>query len=65
MEITQHWRLKPQRYQLIGKVCSKCGPKTFPPRDVCLTCIDNNLEIGVRFYNQRLILTIPQSETLL
>lgn len=35
MEIPRHWRLKPQRYQLIGSICPECQTKHFPPREIC------------------------------
>lgn len=38
MEIPRHWRLKQQRYSLIGEVCPHCDAKLFPPRDVCPHC---------------------------
>jgi len=38
MEIPRHWRLKQQRYSLIGEVCPHCDAKIFPPRDVCPHC---------------------------
>ncbi len=38
MEIPRHWRLKQQRYSLIGEVCPHCDAKIFPPRDVCQSC---------------------------
>jgi uncharacterized OB-fold protein len=38
MEIPRHWRLKKQRYNLIGEVCPHCEAKIFPPRDVCPDC---------------------------
>jgi len=38
MEIPRHWRLKQQRYGLIGEVCPHCDAKIFPPRDVCPDC---------------------------
>lgn len=38
MEIPRHWRLKQQRYALIGEVCPHCDAKIFPPRDVCPEC---------------------------
>jgi uncharacterized OB-fold protein len=38
MEIPRHWRLKKQRYGLIGEVCPHCDAKIFPPRDVCPHC---------------------------
>ncbi len=37
MEIPRHWRLKQQRYNLVGEVCEQ-GHKVFPPRDVCPDC---------------------------
>jgi uncharacterized OB-fold protein len=40
MEIPRHWRLKPQRYQLVGEVCPHCEAKIFPPRDICPECGD-------------------------
>src|SRR5512136_1951210 len=38
MEIPRHWRLKQQRYGLVGNVCDACGTKNFPPRDICPNC---------------------------
>ena len=38
MEISRHWRLKQQRYGLVGEVCPHCEVKIFPPRDVCPEC---------------------------
>ncbi len=38
MEVSRHWRLRDQRYSLVGEVCPNCGVKLFPPRDVCLEC---------------------------
>ena len=38
MEIPRHWRLKKQRYNLVGEVCPHCEAKIFPPRDVCPNC---------------------------
>lgn len=38
MEIPRHWRLKKQRYSLIGEVCPHCDVKIFPPRDICPDC---------------------------
>jgi len=38
MEIPRHWRLKDQRYKLVGEVCPHCQAKLFPPRDVCPEC---------------------------
>jgi uncharacterized OB-fold protein len=32
-EIPRHWRLKKQRYGLVGEVCPHCDFKIFPPRE--------------------------------
>ena len=40
MEVARHWRLKKQRYGLVGEVCPHCDAKIFPPRDVCPECGD-------------------------
>ena len=38
MEVPRHWRLRKQRYALVGEVCPHCHTKIFPPRDVCPEC---------------------------
>jgi len=38
MEVPRHWRLKKQRYSLVGEICPHCDAKIFPPRDVCPEC---------------------------
>lgn len=38
MEIPRHWRLRKQRYALVGEICPHCEAKIFPPRDVCPDC---------------------------
>jgi uncharacterized OB-fold protein len=38
MEVSRHWRLKRQRYALVGEVCPACEHKIFPPRDICPEC---------------------------
>jgi uncharacterized OB-fold protein len=38
MEIPRHWRLKQQRYSLVGEACPHCEAKIFPPRDICPAC---------------------------
>ena len=48
-EITRHWRLRAQRYQLLGEVCPNCNEKIFPPRDVCPHCAQNATEPTFQF----------------
>ena len=38
MEIPRHWRLRQQRYGLVGEACPHCEAKIFPPRDMCPSC---------------------------
>ena len=38
MDIPRHWRLRNQRYGLVGEVCPHCTAKIFPPRDICPEC---------------------------
>ena len=38
MEIPRNWRLRQQRYSLVGEVCPDCETKIFPPRDICPDC---------------------------
>src|SRR3972149_6222193 len=38
MEIPRHWRLKKQRYGLVGEICPHCESRIFPPRDICPDC---------------------------
>lgn len=40
MEVSSHWRVRQQRYALVGEVCPSCEAKIFPPRDVCPECGD-------------------------
>src|SRR4030043_417762 len=37
-DLPRNWRLKKQRYSLVGEVCPDCEAKIFPPRDVCPHC---------------------------
>lgn len=38
METSRHWRLRQQRYALVGEMCPNCEVKIFPPRDICPDC---------------------------
>jgi uncharacterized OB-fold protein len=38
MEVSSHWRIKQQRYALVGEECPHCAHKIFPPRDICPDC---------------------------
>jgi uncharacterized OB-fold protein len=36
--IPKIWREFPQRYNLLGSKCNKCGATYFPPRKICPKC---------------------------
>jgi len=55
MEIPRHWRLKQQRYALVGEVCLHCDAKIFPPREVCPQC---GLEAKAQFLNREQVAAI-------
>ncbi len=38
MEVPRIWRLKAQRYRMVGNVCPTCGQVFFPPRPICPNC---------------------------
>ena len=38
MEVPRHWRLKQQRYALVGASCTHCGAPNLAQRPVCLQC---------------------------
>ncbi|MGD0575358.1 MAG: Zn-ribbon domain-containing OB-fold protein [Anaerolineales bacterium] len=38
MDIPRNWRLREQRYGLVGEQCEHCNAKIFPPRDICPEC---------------------------
>lgn len=39
-----NWRLREQRYRLVGNVCLTCGARHFPPRQVCTECRGTTFE---------------------
>ncbi len=59
MDIPRHWRLKSQRYALIGEVCPHCNAKLFPPRDVCPECGGPMARIPRRLIDRVLSLVRP------
>jgi hypothetical protein len=45
METSRHWRLRQQRYALVGEVCPNCEQRIFPPRDLCPDCGEEAREL--------------------
>ena len=45
METSRHWRLRQQRYALVGEVCPSCEERIFPPRDLCPDCGEEAREL--------------------
>lgn len=48
MEVPRYWRLKKQRYALVGQICPTCASYLFPPRAVCPVCADRTEHSAVR-----------------
>src|SRR3989339_52157 len=38
VSVPMYWRTIPQRYQMMGQKCKKCGAVNFPPKGVCKYC---------------------------
>ncbi|MBI9045751.1 MAG: hypothetical protein JEZ06_14770 [Anaerolineaceae bacterium] len=38
MQVPRHWRIKNERYAMMGSICPHCGLKQFPTRAVCPKC---------------------------
>ena len=58
MEVPRYWRLKKQRYSLVGETCPTCNAHLFPPRAVCPNCADAARE--ARAVRQEPVLVLPQ-----
>lgn len=43
-DLARNWRLREQRYRLIGNRCLNCGTPFFPPRRVCTECRGTEFE---------------------
>lgn len=44
MAVSKIWRKLPEKYNLIGKRCSRCSKLYFPARDVCRECGNYKLD---------------------
>jgi len=44
LQLPRDWRLRVERYQLVGARCARCGRFHFPSRPVCLQCGGQDLE---------------------
>lgn len=60
MEISRHWRIRKQRYSMVGSSCPSCGFKMFPARDICPECGHGShasLQINIQesLYNQPVV----------
>jgi uncharacterized OB-fold protein len=40
MHVARNWRIRQQRYRLMGEICETCGHALFPPRDTCPHCAE-------------------------
>jgi uncharacterized protein len=60
MEIPRHWRIRKQRYSMVGGVCPNCETKMFPAREICPNCgngspVSINLDEGTTLYAQSVL----------
>lgn len=57
MEIPRHWRLKKQRYGLVGSICPRCDTTAFPPVEVCRKCteVDKPKDEAITVYDSGLL----------
>lgn len=42
VSVPMYWRTIPQRYQMNGQKCKKCGHINFPPKGVCKYCSESS-----------------------
>ena len=64
MGTPQHWRVRKQRYALVGDACNQCGTKHFPPRTACPVCSQAaddpfNFEGNGKDYSAPLTIKLP------
>lgn len=52
-EVPRHWRLKQQRYRLVGEICPHCDEKIFPPRDICIGCGKDTFKLPLTTRTER------------
>lgn len=55
MEVPRHWRLKKQRYALVGEICPNCAAHLFPPRAVCPVCAERDKQTATRLDSQHVL----------
>src|SRR5512136_2420845 len=42
VSVPMYWRTIPQRYNMVGQKCKKCGHVGFPPKGVCKYCSESS-----------------------
>jgi uncharacterized OB-fold protein len=61
MGVPRFWRLQGHNYGLTGRVCTRCGHTSLPPRDICPEChppvyeLDLLYERGEVLFNETLV----------
>lgn len=58
MEIPRHWRIRKERYSMVGGVCPNCETKMFPAREICPQC-GNGALISIQLDNRELVYSQP------
>ena len=63
MSVARFWRKIPQRYNLIGTRCEKCGRHFFPPRTFCPDCRRHGKISGHQFSGKGTVVTYTVIQT--
>jgi len=57
MSVARFWRKIPQRYNLVGTTCTRCGQCFFPPRSFCPDCRRAGNIVDYRFSGKGTVVT--------
>ena len=65
-QIARHWRMKSQRYQLAGHICSQCNTTMLQSRAVCPTCAEEATasSIAETVNETAILIQVPHPEGL-
>ena len=65
-QIARHWRMKSQRYQLTGHICSHCNTTMLQSRAVCPTCAEeaSTPSVAETVNETAILIQVPHPEGL-
>jgi uncharacterized OB-fold protein len=64
MEVPRHWRMKKQRYAMVGETCPDCKSPIFPPRAVCPYCQESKREVSIYIQQPSLLAYQERAEVV-